>query len=155
MTAYPRRDHSPHEPVGRVRTGLAHAQDRAFRTGHLRRGSRAFDVLFRFVGGVALGTTLASIARGEALQGVQLINKWPHHPVSDGVALGFLVGIFLAPFALAWFRAKEEFARRTGADQPEFRWVGRRVALVTFAITLIVMFAIGADAVSLRFIHGR
>lgn len=144
------RDRSPHEPAGRVRTGIHTVHGRAFSARHVQAGSRAFDVLFRFVWGVPLGLVLASIARGGLHQSVVFETYWPHHPVSDSVALGLLIGVFLAPFALAYFRAQEKFARLRKEDRPVFKWVGRRVALFTFGIAYFALWALQLDSISLR-----
>ncbi len=144
------RDQSPHEPVGKVRTSLSTIHGKAFGSRHIKAGSRAFDVMFRFVGGVSLGTALASIARGGGGRGIEIIAKWPHYPFSDGVALGFMIGVFCAPWVYAYFRAKEEFARRKKQDRPEFKWIGRRTALFAFVLTYVTLFLIGAESVDLR-----
>lgn len=150
MSVSPPRDRSPHEPVGKVRTGLSSVHNKAFRSSHIQAGSRAFDVMFRFVGGVSLGTALASIARGGGGRGIEIITKWPHHPFSDGVALGFIIGVFCAPWVYAYFRAREVFARRNQLTRPEFKWIGRRTALFVFVLTYITLFLIGADSIDLR-----
>lgn len=145
----PPRDREVHEPVGKVRTGLATNHQRAFSSRHIQAGSRAFDLLFRFVAGVPAGMVLASILRGGWREPVVFQNKWPHHPVSDSVALGFLIGVAIAGFPLAYFRAKEKFARIKGEPQPEFRWVGRRVAAVSFVLTYLTLWMLGSNGVNL------
>lgn len=142
-------DRSPHEPVGKVRTGLRSVHNKAFGSSHIKTGSRAFDVMFRFVGGISLGAGLASIALGSD-RGLQIISKSLHHPFTDGAAMGFMIGIFLAPFVYAYLRAKEEFARRAKQERPEFKWIGRRAALITFVLAFVTLFLIGADSIDLR-----
>lgn len=143
-------DRSAHKPVGQVRTGLQTVHGGAFRTRHLKAGSRAFDVMFRFVWGVPLGLVLASGVRGGWTAPVVFETFWPHHPVSDSVALGLLVGTFFAPFVLAYFRAQEKFARLRGEERPEFRWVGRRAALMSFCVAWVLLWQFESRGVSLR-----
>ena len=143
------RDRSPHQPAGRVRTGLSPVHSRAFRTGHLKRGSRAFDVMFRFVGGVSLGCVLASVFGGGLLEPVILQAKWPHHPVTESVALGFLIGIFFAPFVRAYARAKEIYAAKIGEEAPSFRGLGRVTAVLTCFVTLAVLWLLDMRWISL------
>lgn len=142
-------DRSPHDPVGRVRTSLSSVHNKAFRSSHIKAGSRAFDVMFRFVGGLSLGTGLASIALGSQ-RGIELIGKSPHHPFSDGAALGFMAGIVLAPFVYAYLRALEVYAQKRKEPRPEFKWIGRRAALISFVLVFVTLFLIGADSVDLR-----
>ena len=143
------RDRSPHQPAGRVRTGIHTVHGRAFGARHVEAGSRAFDVMFRFVGGVALGCVLASMVGGGAGQPVIIDTKWPHHPVTDSAALGFLIGIFFAPFVRAYARAKEIYAAKIGEEAPSFRGLGRVTAVLTCFVTLAVLWLLDMRWISL------
>jgi len=144
------RDRSPHDPVGRVRTSLTSVHNKAFGSSHIKTGSRAFDVMFRFVGGVSLGAAVASIARGGGGRGIELIGKSPHHPFTDGAALGFMIGVVLAPLVFLYLRSREKRARRLDLKAPQFRWIGRNTALIVFAVGYLVLFLMNADSVDLR-----
>jgi hypothetical protein len=150
LSESPPRDRSPHEPVGKVRTGLHSVHKNAFGSSHIKAGSRAFDVMFRFVGGVSLGTALASIARGGGGRGIEIIRKWPHHPFSDGVALGFIIGVILAPLVYFYFRGCEKRAHERGLPAPQFRWIGRKTALFVFALGFLILFLMNAESVDMR-----
>lgn len=84
------------------------------------------------------------------MEPVVLQAKWPHHPVTDSVALGFLVGIFFAPFMRAYCRAKEIYAERIGEDSPSFRGLGRMTAVITCILTMVILWSLDLSFIDLK-----
>jgi len=106
--------------------------------------------MFRFVGGVSLGTMLASMVRGGWAQEGVLESRWLHHPFTDSIVVGLLFGIAIAPALHLVVLRRERDSLRKKVKIPEFRWVGRRAAAVAFLLAWLAMQVIGMPWIGYR-----
>ena len=113
-------------------------QRKAMQAGnHIQFGSSLFDAFFRLTVGAALGCSIAMGAYFGLNVPVTLENKWIHHPLTEGLAYGFMMSIPANILIFLWHRVGTEKARKKKTEFSLPRWIGRPAILVSALVTFI------------------
>ncbi|NQU48115.1 MAG: peroxidase-related enzyme [Planctomycetes bacterium] len=112
---------------------------RAFGAGNnIRTGSAWFDIFFRLSAGLAIGCGIGMWLYLGGGTTVVIENKWPSHPLTNGVALGFITSVPANILYFLWRSARSAAAKKAKKEVPPVpRFIGRPAIGVGIVLTFV------------------